>query len=128
LAGVEEFLMTDKQQLFLNAYLANGSNATKAAITAGYSQKTAYSQGQRLLKNVEIQKALSGRIEEAVITADEVLRDVKSIAKGAKRDQDRLKGYELLGKHLKLWTDKTELTGKDGGPIETATRVIEPGE
>jgi phage terminase small subunit len=29
-----------------------------------------------------------------------------------------LKGSELLGKHLKLFTDKVETTGKDGGPIE----------
>jgi hypothetical protein len=29
-----------------------------------------------------------------------------------------LKGCELLGKHLKLFTEKTEITGKDGGPIE----------
>ena len=34
-----------------------------------------------------------------------------------------LKGAELLGKHLKMFTDKTELTGKDGGPVETVTRV-----
>lgn len=27
-----------------------------------------------------------------------------------------LKGYELLGKHLKMFTDKTELTGSDGRP------------
>ncbi len=27
---------------------------------------------------------------------------------------DKTKGLELLGKHLKLFTDKTELTGKDG--------------
>jgi phage terminase small subunit len=29
-----------------------------------------------------------------------------------------LKGAELLGKHLKLFTDKTELTGANGGAIE----------
>ena len=27
------------------------------------------------------------------------------------------RSLELLGKHLKLFTDKTELSGKDGGPI-----------
>lgn len=34
-----------------------------------------------------------------------------------------LKGYELLGKHLKLFTDKHEHGGPGGGPIETVTRV-----
>lgn len=49
-----------KTRLFVQEYLVD-LNATKAAIRAGYSEKTAYSQGQRLLKNVEVQKA----IEEA---------------------------------------------------------------
>jgi phage terminase small subunit len=30
-----------------------------------------------------------------------------------------LKGCELLGKHLKLFADRVEHTGKDGAPIET---------
>lgn len=34
-----------------------------------------------------------------------------------------LKGAELLGKHLKMFTDKTEVSGPDGGPVETVTRV-----
>src|SRR5690606_39413482 len=29
------------------------------------------------------------------------------------------KALELLGKHMGMFTDKHELTGKDGGPIET---------
>ena len=35
-----------------------------------------------------------------------------------------LKGAELLGKHLGLFTDKMELSGKNGGPIETVDRFI----
>ncbi len=30
-----------------------------------------------------------------------------------------LKGYGLLGKHLKLFVDRTEHTGADGGPIKS---------
>ena len=33
-----------------------------------------------------------------------------------------------LGKVHKLFTDKQEITGKDGGPLETTHRVIEPTE
>jgi len=36
---------------------------------------------------------------------------------------DRGQNLERLGKHLKLFTDKTELTGKDGGPVETVAEV-----
>lgn len=46
-----------KQNAFVRKYLLSG-NATKSAVEAGYSEKTAYSQGQRLLKKVEIQKYL----------------------------------------------------------------------
>src|SRR3954470_18249966 len=109
--------LNKRQRLFVEAYLAE-PNATQAALKAGYSQKTAYSHGQRLLKNVEISEAVEKRVEDAVITANEILNDVKNIAKTSERDGDRLKAYELLGKHLKLWTDKTELTGKDDGPIQ----------
>lgn len=37
-----------------------------------------------------------------------------------------LRGYELLGKHLKLFTDKVELTGKNGGPLETRSAEMTP--
>jgi len=47
--------LTPKQLRFCQEYIID-FNATQAVIRAGYSKKTAYSQGQRLLKNVEIQK------------------------------------------------------------------------
>lgn len=39
-----------------------------------------------------------------------------------------LKGFELLGRHLKLFTDKTELTGANGGPIQSVATVTDPQE
>lgn len=53
-----------KQRAFADEYIINGGNATQAAITAGYSEKTAYSQGQRLLKNVEVEKYIESRVKE----------------------------------------------------------------
>jgi len=52
--------LTARQARFAELYVLYG-NATQAAIEAGYSKKTAYSQGQRLLKNVEIQKAIANK-------------------------------------------------------------------
>lgn len=47
------------QQLrFVQEYLID-LNATQAATRAGYSARTAHSQGQRLLKHVEVQKAIA---------------------------------------------------------------------
>ena len=45
-------------------------NATQAAITAGYSRKTAYSQGQRLLNNVEIKASLAELGSKMAIKTD----------------------------------------------------------
>lgn len=37
-----------------------------------------------------------------------------------------LRGCELLGKHLALFTDKHELTGKDGGPVDVEHKLSTP--
>ena len=36
---------------------------------------------------------------------------------------DKPRALELLGRHLKLFTDKVELTGKDGGAIQVVVTV-----
>ena len=71
-----------KQARFVDEYLID-LNATQAAIRAGYSEKTAYSMGQRLLKHVEIAKAITeakaARSERTEITQDMVLREYAKI-------------------------------------------------
>lgn len=68
--------LNERQKAFCEYYAAC-FNATEAAIKAGYSKKTAYSIGQRLLKNVETQKYLQTLTETAkssrIATIDEVL-------------------------------------------------------
>jgi len=34
---------------------------------------------------------------------------------------DKVKNLELIGRHLGMFKDKVEVTGKDGGPIATKT-------
>lgn len=53
--------LTPKQTLFVAEYLANGMNATQAAISAGYSEKTAQEQGSRLLSNVMFAEAIAAK-------------------------------------------------------------------
>ena len=75
--------LTEKQKLFCKYYLIS-LNATEAATKAGYSKKTAYSQGQRLLKKVEIANYLEDkakkRSEKLEITADKVVKEIAKIA------------------------------------------------
>lgn len=49
--------LTEKQQRFVGEYLIM-LNATQAAISAGYSPKTAKQQGSRLLTNVDVQRSI----------------------------------------------------------------------
>ena len=75
--------LTSRQKAFVFEYLVDMS-ATGAAKRAGYSVRTAYSAGQRLLKNVEITAAirasLAEREERTQITSDRVIRELGRVA------------------------------------------------
>jgi phage terminase small subunit len=62
--------MTPKQERFVAEYLANGLNATKAALSAGYSEATAASQGARLLTNVEVSEAIANKAQRHMTKLD----------------------------------------------------------
>lgn len=72
-----------KQAAFVTEYLVD-MNATQAAIRAGYSIKSAASQAERLLRNVEIRQAIDTHLAKlanrAEITAESVLRARARIA------------------------------------------------
>jgi phage terminase small subunit len=100
-------------------------NATQAAIRAGYSAKTAEQQGPRLLGYAgvaaAIQASMDKRASKLNLTAEKVLGDIERIANKAERAKEytaALKGKELLGKHLKLFTEKHEHGGIGGGPVQ----------
>ncbi len=127
--------LNHKQKQFYKEWLID-ANATQAAIRAGYSKKTAYSQGQRLLKNVEGQKYLAELMaekeSELIASQDEVLKYLTSVMRGKSQsteivvegigdgcseartvlkepsEKERLKAAELLGRRYGLYTDKIE--------------------
>ncbi len=74
--------MTPKQQMFVKEYLID-LNATQAAIRAGYSAKTAYAAGERLLRHVEVSEALAEaqgeRVAKVGIDAEYVLNRLVEI-------------------------------------------------
>ena len=75
--------LNDRQKRFVAEYLVD-LNATAAAKRAGYSGKTAKSQGQRLLTNVDIQVAIQKRREKLQskleITQEMVLQELAAVA------------------------------------------------
>jgi len=107
---------TVKQQRFIEAY--NG-NATEAAIKAGYSAKTAYAMGQRLLKNVETQKAIQSRESMVVRALIADREELQAFWTATMRDSSeampcRLKASELLGKSMGVFLERHAHTAHQG--------------
>jgi len=105
-----------QHEMFSRAY-AKRPNATEAAKQAGYSEKTAYSQGSRLLKDVEIQERISilqcEALEAAELTPNDIKRmllEDRSFATAKGQCGPRTRATELLGKTFALFTDKFETT------------------
>lgn len=139
---------TLKQKKFTKEYVKSG-NATQAAIKAGYSKKTAQQIGSENLLKPVVQAEIQSVADELGIHAKYVLttiRDTIERCSQAKPVLDKkgeqvyteniegdvvpayifdsrgvLKGAEMLGKHLKLFTDKIELEAK----VETDARTPE---
>jgi len=103
--------LTRKQELFCFEYLKN-FNATQAAVEAGYSKKTAYSQGQRLLKNVEVKQLIEKLSQKSL----------------NKVDMDIDKAFALMVKHAtydsKDFFDITNITLKDSKDKEYNETII----
>ena len=130
-------MLTEKQKIFADEYLID-LNATQAAIRAGYSEKTAYSQGQAILKKHEVKSYIEKRLAEKekarIASQDEVLEYLTKVIRGesiasvvvveafgdttkaremekAPDEKERLKAAELLGKRYGLYADKLKVDG-----------------
>lgn len=77
--------LTDKQRRFVEEYCSNGFNATKAAISAGYSEKTSSQTGSENLGKPEIQSAvqefMSKATKKALCTVEDVVNGLLTEAK-----------------------------------------------
>lgn len=92
--------LTDKQRAFCEHY-ASCLNATEAAKRSGYSVKTARSQGNRLLTNVDIQKYIAEltkpKQEFRIATIDEALQYLSDTMRNAEElTRERTKAAQLL--------------------------------
>ena len=120
--------MTGKQQIFIQEYLID-FNATRAAKSAGYSEKTAYSQGQRLLKNFEVQNKIKslmeGRISELIATKEQRQQFWTETMYNAEEDmKNRLRASELLGKSCGDFLDRIETKNENTLDLRAQIRSI----
>jgi len=69
--------LNKRQKAFAEAYCIPGSDCYGNATRSGYSEKTAYSQGQRMLKNVDVKSYIKGveekLFDEKIMSGKEVL-------------------------------------------------------
>ena len=124
-----------RQKSFCEFYVASG-NATESAIKAGYKEKYAGVNADKLLKNTNISKYIKEITEEhtnnRIAKAEEILEFLTATLRGEVTEEvvvggfgksatekisknvdlkDRLKAAELLGKRYRLFTDKVEVDG-----------------
>jgi phage terminase small subunit len=129
--------LNDKQKRFCEEYIVD-LNASAAARRAGYSEKTAYSIGQRLLKKDEahayIQELQQNRAKKVALDAEWVLNRLKEISDKCMQAEPVVewdhgaremietgeyqfdstganRATELIGKHLGMFKDKLEIGG-----------------
>ena len=112
--------MTDKQRAFVEHYLACWDK-TKAAKSAGFSEKTAGQIGYQLLQKTSIQQAIQQRLNELKMSADEVLLRLADQARGSMEDfldEDGRIDLALARQSGKLHLIKTRSVTKEGERIE----------
>ena len=112
-------MLTDKQEMFAQAYVLH-RNATEAAKTAGYSERSAYNQGYRMLKNNEIVERIAD-LENELETNIDVINEIENqytFAKNSGHTNSAIKALELLSRIRGAKSDKDSNISKEG--LETS--------
>lgn len=92
-----------KLQRFPAEYVKAHGNGTKAAIAAGYSERSAHELGHRALKNVDVQREINRLTLKHEISMDRVLTRLDNLSTKAESDGQysaAIKAEELIGKGI----------------------------
>lgn len=114
--------LSPRQRRFAEEYILD-YNGSAAVVRAGYSPNYPDRQAHLLLKHKGVAFLIDHllRSKEAKIMSvnpEYVIQEVIGIIrKEGSKDGDKLRGLELLARHLGMFIDRTEITGKDGGPL-----------
>lgn len=121
--------LTYKQRNFCQEFIKD-FNASAACLRAGYTTKYPDKMGNELLRKDSIRMAvdalLEERSQEISVSVDYVLRKlVQQLEKAEDKDQAMivLRAAELLGKHLGMFKEKTEISGPDGEAIRVKQEI-----
>ena len=83
-AGTSHHEAAQKRKKFVEAFFANGGNATQAAISAGYSEKSAGVTGAKLLKHPNVEQEIGKRRLEIAssleLSTDRLVKEISKIA------------------------------------------------
>ena len=127
--------LTPKQEAFALAYVetGNASEAYRRAYNAGNMKpEVIANKASALLKRgdvrVRVEMAQAKAVERHETTVDDILRELeeaRALAAGGEKPQPAAMVAASMGKAklLGMLTDKTEVTGKDGGPVDHSLRV-----
>ncbi|MGE0736067.1 MAG: terminase small subunit [Alphaproteobacteria bacterium] len=108
--------LTDKQYLFVIAFVANGGNATAAATTAGYSDASAREQGWRLVHKPHVLAAVQEAQRKAIRTlGTEAIEVLAGLMRTSHSDRVRLAAADSI-------LDRAGLTAKAAETENLATR------
>lgn len=105
--------LTARQARFVEEYTVD-HNGRQAAIRAGYSPNGAEVTASRLIRMSNVASALAAKeeivTERVELTAELVLQGLLKIAMHGDREANKVRAWELLGKHLALFTDRMEIS------------------
>lgn len=91
-------MLTERKRRFALEYMKDG-NATQAAIRSGYKETSAYSTGNKLLKDSEVAALIKRERErhqsEAIATADEIMQYLTSVVRG--ESESEVVAVEMIG-------------------------------
>lgn len=133
-AAVKAHGLTNKQRSFVDAYLAE-KNATKAAIEAGYSERSAVKIGSQLLDKTRVKAAIEAGLDAAArkhgITLDRWLRELDAVAfidpRDIFEDDGSIKQIKDMPEHARRALAEvtvSEIFDGDQGPQKTAVGLI----
>jgi phage terminase small subunit len=123
--------LTPRQARFAAEFIKDGK-ASQAAVRAGFSEKGAHTQANRMLKNAtvcaEIERLRAPIVEAAQITLADHLKTLGQLREKAVKAEQfsaAVSAEVSRGKASGLYTEKLEHAGEGGGPLHvTITRRV----